>query len=125
MRSTGTEYSSNWKPRSVGDRPRGSWRQLAAIADFRAVCVVNATGFLTVFGARSMLLPLIARDSLHLSNTAVGASAPAVSEHVLHDVRTRPRPSNVPRPRPCVSVRQLRTCLSKTHKQAQHTPLRG
>ena len=72
--SSGPRHSDR-KPSVGGENQRSSWRQLAAIADFRAVCVVNAVGFLTVFGARSMLLPLIARDSLRLSNTAVGAYA--------------------------------------------------
>ena len=71
-RSSGPGHDSDEKPPAAREPQRSSWRQLAAIADFRAVCVVNAMGFLTVFGARSMLLPLIARDSLHLSNTAVG-----------------------------------------------------
>jgi hypothetical protein len=55
------------------EQQRSSWWQLALIADFRAVCLVNAMAFLTTYGARSMLLPLIGRDSFHLSNTAVGA----------------------------------------------------
>ena len=44
------------------------------ISDFRAVCLLNAVIFTTVYGARSMFLPLIGRESLHLSSSSIGGS---------------------------------------------------
>ena len=108
-----------------------TWKRLALISDFRAVCVLNAVIFMTVYGARSMFLPLIGRESLHLSNSSIGephrntanitAEKSYFSQYIVY--LTVYRISHIDNTGPRMDLSNINSTLSSN--RVMHEPCRG